>query len=234
MNRAAKSTGLSLGPLSRRALCLFALLFLATGCGKGQPAADNVPNLTPPTDEATRQQRALIDSTLTNIEATTSALGSPHTFRTLPVLVTSDTKYISEAKGACVKSGGHPQFILLRPAVLDFESHLPADSETTSLFPVLLHEIGHCYFSREHDDALIRSSGFEISFSSKHGETAIDERAESLDASVMSPDKLLMPIALSRYYVAEVMGQVRHRTLEAVAAHASPKTHVSYVKILKP
>lgn len=204
------------------------LLFLSA-CGK-HPDGAGAASLPPPADEATPSQRSLIDATLTKIELITAGLGQPRKFRAVPVLVTSDNQYLTEAKGSCVRLGDRPQFILVSPAVLKFEAPLPPDALTSSFFPILLHEIGHCYFGRSHDSALIRTQGYDIAMATSAGEQVREERIDSLDASVMAPQKIFMPVALERYYVAEVMGLVPQRSLEAVAKYSAARASLKYVK----
>jgi hypothetical protein len=199
--------------LDKRISALLFTALLVTACGHGGNGAAQPANLPVPTDEATPEQRAAIDATLSRIEGVTAELGHPHRFRAIPILVTTDNKYITDAKGACVKVGTRPQFILVRPSVLKFELDQAPDSPTTSLFPVLLHEIGHCYFAREHDPALIRTDGSLISMTRADGSVA--QPFEALEASVMHPEKTQMYVEFEHYYAAEVMGLVPNRTLEA-------------------
>jgi hypothetical protein len=209
----------------------FVLLFLSA-CGHKDAATPT--DIAVPADEATPAQRAQIDKTLSEIESITADLGRAATFRALPILVTKDRQYITEARGACVRANGVPKFLLLRPEVVEFERGMAGNSKATSLFSALLHEIGHCYYGREHDNALIQLDRSHIWMKARQESEDYEENWASLDASVMSAEKLLMPRALERYYVAELIGLVPDRTLDAVALYAPPKAAFRFVKDTAP
>jgi hypothetical protein len=214
--------------LQPRLAPLLFLLLLLTACGHDKSIQPDAQTLPTPTDEATTDQKAMIGDTLSKIEATTTALGQPHSFRSLPVIVTSEKHYLSESKGACIKLGRRPQFILVSPAVLEFEKRLAPDSKSSTLFPVLLHEISHCYFLRSHDSAKINLEGSAISLLTKANNG--EEVVQSLDASVMAPDTLVMECQLERYYVAEVLGLAKSRNLEALNTFAPQGLSAKFVK----
>jgi hypothetical protein len=215
-------------PRPQPPLAFLLLLSLLAGCGHDKGAQTETQTLPPPTDEATADQKTMVDNTLTKIEATTASLGQPRSFRSVPVIVTTEKRYLSEAKGACIKIGGRPQFILVSPAVLEFEKRLSPESKSSTLLPVLLHEIGHCYFNRSHDSSKIDHEGSDISLLTKSNTG--EEVVQSLDASVMTPDNLVMERQLERYYVAEVMGLAKARNLEALNAFAPNGLSARFVK----
>lgn len=222
-------TAKSRTPFPQPPLAFFLLLLsVVTGCGDKRSQTDTQ-TLALPADETTADQKAMIEDTLAKIEATTASLGQPRSFRSIPVIVTTEKHYLNEAKGACVKLADRPQFILVSPEVLDFEQRLSPSSKASTLFPVLLHEIGHCYFQRSHDSTKISLAGSDISLTTKASRA--EEVVGSLDASVMTPETLVMERQLERYYVAEVMGLAKAHRLEDVNAYALSGLSARYIVI---
>lgn len=201
------------------------LLCLAlAGCAKADTAgtATQAQHIPVPTDEADEGERAQIDATLSRIEELTRTLGKPHTFRSVPVVVTTSNQY-TDHPAACVALGGEPQFILVKPGVFTEEAQIAPGNIESSLFRVLLHEIGHCYFHREHEEAQIEEAGRMIELTVNQQGVSGRIQFPYLDATVMVPENLTVPIALEKYYVAEILGLARAKTLDDLVPYAPLK-----------
>ncbi|MGZ3657257.1 MAG: hypothetical protein ACXVB9_02690 [Bdellovibrionota bacterium] len=205
------------GKFSALALILFIGL---CACSGGNDAKTQAKRLPLPTDEATSEERSQLDATLTQIEGITRDLGHPQTFRSIPVILTTDDHTYTDHPAGCVSSGGVPQFILVKRVVLENEARISEGQVESTLFRVLLHEIGHCYFSRQHEDAPIFEVGKNIELSVKRGNVGGKIQYPMLDATVMEPQNLTLPIALEKYYVSEILGMGRAKTLADLAAYA--------------
>jgi hypothetical protein len=198
-----------------------ALLLAFTGCAKENSAA-TTQSVTAPEDQADATQRAAIDATLTKIEAFTRILGKPHTFRSLPIVVTTDTHF-TDHPAACVSVKGAAQFILVKPAVFEAEERIAPNKVDSTLFRILLHEIGHCYFHREHEEDHIAQPGRLVELTLNRQGVTSKVNVPFLDATVMVPENLSVPIALEKYYVAEILGVTRAKTLQDLAPYAPLK-----------
>jgi hypothetical protein len=198
-------------------------LFLAlAGCAKDDSARPQSKSITAPEDQSDAAQRAQIDATLTKIEGLTSALGKPHTFRSVPIVVSTDTHY-TDHPAACVALNRVPQFILVKPAVFEAEDRISPGGIDSTLFRVLLHEIGHCYFHREHEEEHISQPGRLVQLTVKQRGVTGKVDLPFLDATVMVPENLSVPIVLEKYYVAEILGVIRAKTLQDLAPYAPLK-----------
>jgi hypothetical protein len=199
----------------KSAWLLCGLLGLAS-CAKDEAAR----RLPLPADEATSEERAAIDATLTRIEGLTVELGHPHAFRDLPVILTTDDRTYTDHPAGCVSVDGAPQFILVKRTVLLNEARIAEGGAESTLFRVLLHEIGHCYFHRSHEEAHISQDGemIELTVGEDGAGSHLDYAV--LDATVMVPETLTLPVALEKYYVAELLGLARAKSLEDLAPFA--------------
>jgi hypothetical protein len=198
-------------------LLLALLAFSALSCARGREDSQSLPL---PDDEATLSEREQINAALERIEALTAELGQARSFRELPIVVTSRHDY-THHPAACVSLNGKAQFILIRPEVLSAERMLWSDNLDTTLFRVLLHEIGHCYFQRDHDDTRIASDLHFIQMKVRRRNSEERRLYSMLDVSVMASDSLELPVPLEKYYVAELLGLKRATRLADFRAYGS-------------
>ena len=201
---------------------LVALILALAGCARDDSATKQTLAIKVPADEADQGQRDQINASLAKIEGLTRALGQAHAFRSVPVIVTNDNHY-TDHPAACVAVNRVPQFILVKPSVFDDEARMAPGEVESTLFRVLLHEIGHCYFLREHEQAEIEEPGRLVELSLKQRGVTAKVQFPSLDATVMVPENLSVPIALEKYYVAEILGLARAKTLQDFAPYAPLK-----------
>jgi hypothetical protein len=206
----------------RNFLPALALCLALFSCAKVEAPLSQTPRIAPPADEAVAAERSQIDAMLSQIEAFTRLLGKPQSFRSVPVVVTTSNQYTNHA-AACVAVSGAPQFILVKPSVFENEARISEGELESSLFRVLLHEIGHCYFHREHEAAEIGAPGQFVELAVKRKALTGKIQFPCLDATVMVPENLTVPIALEKYYVAEILGLARAKTLADLASYASLK-----------
>jgi hypothetical protein len=202
----------------RNFLGVLALTFLLTACAK---AKEKSPDLAPPPDQSSAEETKAINATLARIEALTVEVGDERHFRSLPIIVreTADASVVPNF-GACIRSAGKAQYILLKKEVFVQEKRLvKMEAADRTLFRVLLHEIGHCYFGREHDNARIESEGQFLEITS--GGKSLQYM--SLDVSAMAEATLVQPSALDKYYVAELLGLARATSPDEIKPFAEVK-----------
>lgn len=158
-----------------------------------------------PVDQATSSDRLRIQETLGEIEELIASFGVPVDFKSIPIVVTDDM----EAAGVCQRDpSGSRTYIGIHSLIMNIGN--PSFGTTSPLFDVLLHEIGHCYFGRNHDDTQIERDGADIIIV----ETGPGWRREipyaSVPASIMiSEVSVALPVSLKRYYVGELLGKYR-------------------------
>jgi len=195
-----------------------ALLGIALfSCGGND--ATKIGQIAMPADEATDEERAQISQTVKEIEMISGSLGRPQSFDSVPILVTSESTLAANRHGACVRENGAGKFILVNREVLNQEKRLVQEGSMTTLFRVILHEIGHCYFAREHFDEKIEARDKQIMWNRKQKDRQ-PVYFSSLNVSSMEATSLQLPVALKSYYVAEILGLVRAANLSDLAPYA--------------
>lgn len=197
---------------------------LAAGCAKERPKDQvNAASVPVPADQATAEERKQIEDTIAEIETLAGELARPQAFRRLPVLVTTEDMQDTKRAGACFLENGKGKFILVNRVVLRQEEWLSKVGLQSTLFRVLLHEIGHCYFARDHlEDRVTRVKGRRLRFAPN--ERRLRPELEDFLVSSMESQSLLMPLALKKYYVAELLGLYRARSLAELAEYTGAET----------
>lgn len=168
-----------------------------------------------PHNEATPEEQTQINVELNRLEQEARLAGVDLNLSRVPVLVTSDgTADLEPFAGQCVRSHkGRPLFIQIDRSVLNKPVQ---DGISPLLRSVLLHEIGHCYFDREHDATVLAEKGSFVSWKTSSGNQALPD----LPASLMNPDSNygLVPKALEGYYLREILTGTRVNTLTELKA----------------
>lgn len=177
------------------------LLALLSGCGK-KTVYTNPPM---PENQASTSVQAEIDEELNRLEEDFKALNVDINLNEMPVIVSplpfgvvGRCQYGKDNRGI---------FIILSPALFPADGFRPMD---TFLFEkefvkVLVHEIGHCYFRRMHEEPdylMIPGSSFELRH--EQGNVIFDK----IPKSVMPAESTYrMPITLRNYYLSELAGK---------------------------
>lgn len=180
------------------AICLLATLF---GCGPtSQPSAE--PEAMP-IDESTPTERKLIESKIKEISDIAEKLGYKEGFTEVPVYVTSaDLKLTAYCRTDGSRRG--QVIVLTRKALSSGRKHYD------KLFGILLHEIGHCYFSRDHETRKLKidQKKFVIQVKDNNKKKKISGRALPTSMMYTGPGSLqfLDNPELKKYYVAEILG----------------------------
>lgn len=111
-----------------------------------------------PSDEATSEERKKINETLEHISEIANKFGYKNDFNSIPVLVTSENVKVTGRIGYCQwDENRRGQYIFINRE--NFESD-KRSSYLQNVFQVLLHEIGHCYFGRDHNPNVIKKPGY--------------------------------------------------------------------------
>jgi hypothetical protein len=163
---------------------LLVILVVAAGCMRTG---------TVPPSIATDEEQFLIDDTLRQISDLTTYFGERYRFDRLPVIVIDEDWQRTKRLAYCSLN---PNYLAVNKIIFQY-----ADVKS-KLFFVLLHEIGHCYFRRPHDNSMI--TPFLCA-------SAMCERAVPLN----STRKL--------YYVGEMIGKVAQGTITDLESLSQPQ-----------
>lgn len=178
---------------------LLVLLMLLSGCGRKIIYTD--PAM--PSNQASLTVRSEIEEELVRLEKDFQAIDVNIDLHKMPVIV---SPLPFGVVGRCQYGKRNTGvFIILSPALFPGpETFLPLDSELfeKDFVRVLLHEIGHCYFRRDHEEpSFLESPG--SSFELRHeGRSVMFDR---IPRSLMPAESTYrMPKALRGYYIAEL------------------------------
>lgn len=200
------------------------LVFLLSACDLRPFDASAKTNEDIPLNEASVEEVSLIDDIKKDIAQIALSYGVSLDLDKLPIIV-SDKQDIPNADGVSGYQGlcfldenGKGTAILLSKRMLKsdlYEAEKPKKDEIAlDTFRTLLHEVGHCYFGREHESNVLESKNFQLTIRQKK-ETY---NFSFLPASIMDNSAgTIIPNSLKRYYVAEIIGYYRAKSLQEVA-----------------
>lgn len=204
---------------------ILALVFatiLLSGCGAGKPEKTKGSPFVIPPSEANASETADLAATLAEIEAITLKLGRPQRFNTVPIIVTSEDSKKSHRIGYCRFNRRH-RFIAVNRKAFERQADFSSEIPNRRLFRVLLHEIGHCYYNRDHDNTLLSKPGLNIGVELESTSTSKKFAIyQGLCASIMCDKSQKLggtPFELREYYVAEMLGIKRATDLAALEKH---------------
>lgn len=182
-----------------------------------------------PTDDATVEERATIEKTMSHLTELFKANGYTGNFDSMPILVTSEDPNETGRVGYCDELGlGTGRYIVINRWTFEQDMEDDSKSEVTA---TLLHEIGHCYFARGHDHDLISSADYVINleYSGERGGTQII--VDGIPATVMYVTPQERPNSsvvtsnreLQTYYVRELLGLERIQNMNDLNRFKSVK-----------
>lgn len=179
-------------------------LLLLVACGK-----ETKTKWTPPADTGSAVERAKINQALDQIQEDLRAEGHVRDLHQVKVVV-SDFPGEANIQGRCYRNKkGRGLAIVISHEVLQYEA--PDEDSMPWYFTVLLHEVGHCYFNREHEDVWYPFANHELVFLDTADKDA-EHRMGWITPSVMNTQSHpSMLKVLRRYYVKEIAGLDRAR-----------------------
>lgn len=149
--------------IKRSLIFSFLIVGLFIGCTKKKHSENDVViSSLKPIDEATHEERVQIEETLAEISKMASDHGVIEDFKSIPILVTSEsveeTKRLGYCQYAYVDETGKATDSYIAINRRQFEED-KKNSKYRPLFRTILHEIGHCYYFRNHEVSTITKSG---------------------------------------------------------------------------
>lgn len=189
---------------------IFLMLVLVTACGRHEHDKFRLP-----TDTATTEERAKINAALGLIQRELDESGVDKKVDSIKIVV-ADLED-PRVRGRCYQDddGNGLGIVLTRDT-------LGQDSINENYHPwyltVLLHEIGHCHFDREHEDEVLSPYTAELSFGeSDENKSELGLTIAGLAPSVMnSSGSPMMLKSMFPYYVREIAGIERVQSWQQV------------------
>lgn len=178
---------------------IYTLLFAFTlvACGKQQ--ADQI---VLPANQSSPYEQSVLSDALDKIQSDFDQLNVNVNLRSIRYSV---AQLNSDLAGYCIyRADGSPVGIALNHSI--FENwQIESEREYGLLFKVLLHEIGHCFFGRHHEEELFTVPGFFLRID-LYGNSR--ELWSHFPVSVMNDTGHLssIPKSVWPYYVREVAG----------------------------
>jgi hypothetical protein len=190
------------------------LLFLLIGCGKTVVEKVNFP-----ANNASAVETEEFEEALASLQSDFDQADIKVKLDAIPYSITD----LDGAMGICYKKGnGATVGIALDHSL--FEDRHEYEDSYDLLYKVLLHEIGHCFFNRDHDEEYFKIPGYYMLI--KYYADQAPERRDSFQQSMMSElgwfqtPKLIWP-----YYVKEIARKARITSWEQI----TPFTEVTIV-----
>ncbi|MBK9322345.1 MAG: hypothetical protein IPM97_05225 [Bdellovibrionaceae bacterium] len=207
----------------QKTVFLFLLAVSILSCNRPFGAIDGL-DYEIPDDESTTEERQLINEIKADIIQTSVSFGIKLDLDKLPIIVTSRQDIVTSEgntgfNGLCFwdqnKKG---KAILLNKAPFRYDLYKAESLKKAELAPqtfhTLLHEIGHCYFGREHESQILQRDGKQITIH----QTNESYNLPFVTTSVMDNTAgSMIPYSLKKYYVAEIIGYFRASSLDEVA-----------------
>jgi hypothetical protein len=208
----------------RTSLLLLLFCILLSGCDNllQNGEAENLPPLIVPEDQATEVEREAIEQTLKQITKYTKQWGKDMDYHRLPIILRVRDNPSENVAGRC-----HYDYDMNGHYIEVFKDVVPVGvvrrdkNFSSELFIVLLHEIGHCYYNRAHENKLIKRDGYEFVFPLPDESISGEVYFPELPATIMVDTwSVGIPRSLEKYYVGEVLGVVRANTPEELQKFA--------------
>lgn len=182
-----------------RIIILPIFLFQFLSCQSPKEAPKSIPK-----SEATSSEQEAIVQTIAEIQNLADSMGLHQNFKNIPVVVISEDKFNRKAQAYCEhRRGGGGLYVAIMKSTMDeylmlFKPH----GKNSFLFMLLVHEFGHCYFGRGHnEETSLSSSGSMVPSSAmmirSHNLLGMHELSETMKI----------------YYIAEVAGLISPQDL---------------------
>ena len=164
-----------------------------------------------PASEASALQSSQIEEELKKLEVEFSELGVDINLHKIPVIV----KPMSDLGRCTSNDKGKSLWITINPIIFQSPSRGDYSMNETTLYSVLLHEIGHCYFGRQHEEnEYVSMEGHKVTFPHEYelvgyGKYRLNFRDNELPKTVMMVNRPPVPRVLRKYYTSEIAGLER-------------------------
>lgn len=186
----------------RKAFVLFAFFLWTSGCSKQFETNTEIP-----ANIASFDESYAIEYVIDDIEKLFKQMHISVNIRAIPIIVTNNIA----GDGRCQLSL-ETSAILIHPNVFNNDDNDPNLNQIPRLWSVILHEIGHCYFFRSHEEKNILAPEdhmflFKSKIATPNGYECHYALRSSWKSTVMGQNSLsITPENLKRFYVQELVG----------------------------
>ncbi|MGZ3769434.1 MAG: hypothetical protein ACXVCP_12995 [Bdellovibrio sp.] len=197
------------------------ITFLALGCAKDGDSNNKVPDqplkkkLESLVDDASAEERQLLDENLTAVKAYAAEFSETIDFAQVPILVTKQPGIIKTGNGLCLYDGHKGLKVYIKKDYFTADVFAKDTGFSSNIFNLLIHEIGHCYFLRKHEHVYLSKEGQKAQFKIETSAGTSTISYYSIPASMMTDDdSFKIPKKLEKYYIGEILGKFRATTLD--------------------
>lgn len=196
-------------------LITLSLFFVLLSCGKQQASSIVLPG-----NQATDAEAALLSGALEVIQDEFDSHNVNVNLRSLPYHV---SELRPELAGYCMFRNGNPVGIVLNKNIFH-NWIIETDYDYGVLYNVLLHEIGHCFFGRDHDNEEFSVDGFElhITYELNVSPLVVTGVKKTVMADHAWP---FIPKRLWPYYVKEIAGLERISAIQHIENYVDVNLH---------
>ncbi|WP_155722560.1 hypothetical protein ACLWBD_08885 [Bdellovibrio sp. HCB117] len=164
-------------------------------------------------DEASAEERNIVDENMALIRDYAAQFSINVDWNKIPVVVSKT--HLQRESSSCVRdANGVGTKIVLNKKFFSARVYDKETGYASPLYNLLIHEIGHCYMNRNHEEALLKKAGYRAQFviDGKNGRQVVSY--PSIQVSMMQNAFFQMPKVLMPYYVGEIFGAYRAKSLE--------------------
>ncbi|UOF01976.1 hypothetical protein [Bdellovibrio reynosensis] len=206
----------------KKLLLLSIIIAGALGCaenGNETPTKDDSNKSDSIVDEASLQERDLINEQMNLIKQYAADFAIPEDLNRIPIVVVKNAEVIKRASSGCLYAGSKGLKIVLSKNFFTQRVYEKDTGFASPLFNLLIHEIGHCYKNRQHEFGVLRKKGYKAQFKIQAGNQTRLVSYYSVQATMMHNTYFQMPKNLEKYYVGEIFGKWRAQSLEELQGH---------------
>jgi hypothetical protein len=185
-----------------------------------------------PASTASNWQQKEISTTLAEIQNFADELGLGKNFKSFPIVIVDSFPGPNEVLAYCQQDedGAGVYIGILKSTMYDYIDR--SDNNYNSfLYMLLVHEFGHCFYQRQHDESTIAFPGMHVFFRTRFFPPEYISIGSEIPVSVMThtprPETShFLPDGVKKYYLAEVAGLTRWQTLMDV--EKTPGVHIGF------
>jgi hypothetical protein len=193
-------------------ILLFSFSILCLSCSKKNE------QFIAPEDISSVEEKSILSDVISELEDTFADIGKPLDLSRIPIIITN-TLPLGTA-GRCAQDSDSSTILINKNIFDDYDKN---SKSISSLWSVLAHEIGHCYFGRAHtekDIAAPNTKKFKNIYSILSGSSyyCFPNYRDTWSGTLMYEDYriFVVPNSLKKFYIEELVGTITSPTLEDI------------------
>jgi hypothetical protein len=184
-----------------------------------------------PASVASPQDQGKLSRALNEIQQIADDLGLGRDFRNFPIVIVDRSPGSHEVLAYCQQDeNGSGIYIGILKSTMDNYINYETNGESF-LFMLLVHEFGHCFYQRSHDETTLAFPGMQIYFRVHMFPPEYINVGSEIPVSAMTstprPEAShFLPESVKKYYLSEVAGLTRWYSRQDV--EHTPGVHIGY------